>query len=223
MLKICIYSTIVCISTLVYAENDQYVLLVSMDGFRADYLEKTYTPNFDNMSKNGIRSEGLIPVFISKTFPNHYSIATGMYPENHGLIANSFYASDLDKFYSIRDRKSVEDGDFYGGEPIWVTAERQGVKTASYFWVGTEAAIAGVHPSIWKRYDQKVPFDDRIDSVMTWFSLPKSNRPRLVMLYFHEPDWTGHKYGPSSDETIDQIQKMDDIMGTIMDLSLRHI
>ena len=217
MLKKSIYSIIFIISASIYAENDQYVLLVSMDGFRADYLEKTYTPNFDNMSKNGIRSEGLIPVFISKTFPNHYSIATGMYPENHGLIANSFYAPDLDKFYSIRDRESVEDGDFYGGEPIWVTAERQGVKTASYFWVGTEAAIAGLHPSIWKRYDQKVPFDDRIDSVMTWFSLPISHRPRLVMLYFHEPDWTGHQYGPNSNETVKQIQRMDGIIGTIME------
>ena len=217
MLKIFIYIIIISVSTSIYAENDQYVLLVSMDGFRSDYLDITDTPNFDNMSKNGIRSEGLIPVFISKTFPNHYSIATGMYAENHGLIANSFFASDLNKYYSMRDRKSVENGDFYGGEPIWVTAERQGVKTASYFWVGTEAAIAGVHPSIWKRYDQKVPFDDRIDSVMTWFSLPISHRPRLVMLYFHEPDWTGHEYGPSSAETVDQIQRMDGIIGTIME------
>jgi alkaline phosphatase D len=217
MLKISIYSIIVSISALIYAENDQYVLLVSMDGFRADYLEITDTPNFDKLANNGIRSEGLKPVFISKTFPNHYSIATGMYAENHGLIANSFFASDLDKHYSIRDRESVENGDFYGGEPIWVTAERQGVKTASYFWVGTEAAVAGVYPSISKRYDQKVPFDDRIDSVMTWFSLPISHRPRLIMLYFHEPDWTGHEYGPSSAETVDQIQRMDGIMGTIME------
>ena len=217
MLKISIYSIIVSVSALIYAENDQYVLLISMDGFRSDYLDMTDTPNFDNMAKNGIRSDGLKPVFISKTFPNHYSIATGMYAESHGVIANSFFASDLDKYYSIRDRKSVENGDFYGGEPIWVTAEKQGVKTASYFWVGTEAAIAGVHPSIWKRYDQKVPFEDRIDSVMTWFSLPISHRPRLIMLYFHEPDWTGHEYGPSSDENVDQIQKMDDIMGTIIE------
>jgi len=217
MLKIYIYFIIVSISALIYAENDQYVLLVSMDGFRSDYLEITDTPNFDKMAKNGVQSEGLKPVFISKTFPNHYSIATGMYAESHGLIANSFFASDLDKHYSIRDRESVENGDFYGGEPIWVTAERQGVKTASYFWVGTEAAVAGVYPSISKRYDQKVPFYDRIDSVMTWFSLPISHRPRLIMLYFHEPDWTGHEYGPSSAETVDQIQRMDGIMGTIME------
>ena len=216
MLKIFIFTIIISFSSLIYAGNDQYVLLISMDGFRADYLEKTHTPNFDKMSKNGIRSDGLIPVFISKTFPNHYSIATGMYAENHGLIANSFFASDLGEYYSIRDRKSVEKADFYGGEPIWVTAEKQGLKTASYFWVGTEAAVSGIHPSIWKRYDQKVPFDDRIDSVMTWFSLPKPNRPRLIMLYFHEPDWTGHEYGPNSAQTIEQIQNMDGIMGTIL-------
>jgi len=126
MLKIFIYSIIVSISSLIYAENDQYVLLVSMDGFRADYLEITDTPNFDKLANNGIRSEGLKPVFISKTFPNHYSIATGMYAENHGLIANSFFASDLDKYYTMRDRETVENGNFYGGEPIWVTAERRG-------------------------------------------------------------------------------------------------
>jgi len=126
MLKISIYLIIVNISALIYAENDQYVLLVSMDGFRADYLETTDTPNFDKLANNGVRSEGLKPVFISKTFPNHYSIATGMYVENHGLIANSFFATDLDKYYTMRDRETVENGNFYGGEPIWVTAERQG-------------------------------------------------------------------------------------------------
>ena len=217
MLKISIYIIIIGISTSIFAENDNYVLLISMDGFRADYLDITDTPNFDKMAKNGVRSKGLIPVFISKTFPNHYSIATGMYAESHGLIANSFFASDLDSYYSMRNRKSVENGDFYGGEPIWVTAEKQGVKSASYFWVGTEAAIADVRPSIWKRYDQKVPFDDRIDSVMTWFSLPISQRPRLILLYFHEPDGTGHEYGPSSVETVKQIQRMDGIIGTIME------
>ena len=133
------------------------VLLVSMDGFRADYLDLTDTPHFDELANNGVRSEGLKPVFILKTSPNHYSIATGMYVENHGLIANSFFASDLNKYYSMRDRESVDNANFYGGEPIWVTAEKHGVKTVSYFWVGTEATIEGVYPSIWKRYDQKFP------------------------------------------------------------------
>jgi len=126
--------------TLVHsADTEEYVLLISMDGFRYDYLNKANTPNFDNLLQGGVTSKALVPVFTSKTFPNHYSIATGMYAENHGLIANTFYATDIGKPYAIRDRKAVENGQFYGGEPIWVTAERQGVRTASYFWVGTEA------------------------------------------------------------------------------------
>jgi alkaline phosphatase D len=203
--------------TLIYsADTEEYVLLISMDGFRYDYLNKANTPNFDKLLKNGVTSRALIPVFTSKTFPNHYSIATGMYAENHGLIANTFYATDLDKPYAIRDRNAVENGQFYGGEPIWVTAERQGVKTASYFWVGTEASINGVQPFYWKKYDQKVSFQSRIDSVISWFSYPIKHRPRLTLLYFHEPDWTGHEYGPNSQETILQIERMDSVLGDLI-------
>jgi len=203
--------------TLIYADDiDEYVLLISMDGFRYDYLNKANTPNFDKLLQNGVTSSGLIPVFTSKTFPNHYSIATGMYAENHGLIANSFYATDLDKHYAIRDRKAVENGQFYGGEPIWNTAERQGIKTASYFWVGTEASINGMQPTYWKKYDQTVAFESRVDSVASWFSYPIKYRPRLALLYFHEPDWTGHEYGPNSPETVLQIERMDKLVGRII-------
>jgi alkaline phosphatase D len=203
--------------TLIYsADTEEYVLLISMDGFRYDYLTKANTPNFDKLLQNGVTSRALVPVFTSKTFPNHYSIATGMYAENHGLIANTFYATDLGKPYAIRDRKAVENGQFYGGEPIWVTAERQGIKTASYFWVGTEASINGVQPTYWKKYDQKVLFQSRVDSVISWFSYPIKQRPRLALLYFHEPDWTGHEYGPNSHETILQIERMDNVLGDLI-------
>lgn len=203
--------------TLVHsADTEEYILLISMDGFRYDYLNKANTPNFDNLIQGGVTSKALVPVFTSKTFPNHYSIATGMYAENHGLIANTFYATDIGKPYAIRDRKAVENGQFYGGEPIWVTAERQGVRTASYFWVGTEASINGIQPSYWKKYDQKVSFQSRIDSVISWFSYPIKQRPRLSLLYFHEPDWTGHEYGPNSQETILQIERMDNVLGDII-------
>ncbi|MFL3028445.1 MAG: ectonucleotide pyrophosphatase/phosphodiesterase [Candidatus Neomarinimicrobiota bacterium] len=198
------------------SDSDEYVLLISMDGFRYDYLEKAYTPNFDKIVKTGASAKALVPIFISKTFPNHYSIATGMYAENHGLIANSFYAPDLDKTYSIRDRKAVENGQFYDGEPIWVTAENQGVKTASYFWVGSEASINGVQPTYWKRYDQKASFESRIDTVMTWFSYPIKQRPRLALLYFHEPDGTGHEYGPNSPEIVMQIERLDNVLGNLI-------
>ena len=111
---------------------------------------------------------------------------------------------------------AVENGEFYGGEPIWVTAERQGLITASYFWVGSEAVIKGHRPTYWKKYDHKLSFEARIDSVVSWFSYPAQSRPRLVLLYFHEPDWTGHTYGPNSPETISQIERMDSVLGQLI-------
>jgi alkaline phosphatase D len=196
--------------------NGSYVLLISFDGFRADYLDWYDTPNFDRLAIQGVKADGLKPVFVSKTFPNHYTIATGMYIENHGLIGNDFYDEKLDEFYTLSDRLKVEDARFYGGEPIWLTAEKQGMKTASYFWAGTEAPIGGVQSSIWKKYDHRFPFDARVDSVTKWFSLPEEKRPHLISLYFHEPDDAGHRYGPRSAEAEAMVESMDTIMGNIM-------
>ena len=198
-------------------EDKPYVLMISFDGFRADYIDWYNTPNFDRLAKQGVKADGMKPVFVSKTFPNHYSLATGMYIENHGLVGNYFYDKKLDATYTLSDRSKVEDGRFYGGEPLWATAEKQGMKTASYFWVGTEASIAGVRPSIWKKYDHNFSFTARIDSVEKWFNLPVEIRPQLVMLYFHEPDDAGHRFGPKSAETEAMIDSMDSIMGHILD------
>ena len=193
--------------------QDNYTLLISFDGFRADYLDWYETPNFDKFSEGGVKAKSMEPVFVSKTFPNHYSIATGMYIENHGLVGNSFYDKNLNETYSLKDRSKVEDERFYGGEPIWVTAEKQNIKTASYYWVGSEAPIKGIHPSIWKKYDHSFPFHSRIDSVLKWFSYPIKSRPKLVMLYFHEPDATGHRYGPNSTQTEKSVMSMDSLFG----------
>ena len=197
-------------------KNDQYVLLISFDGFRADYIDWYDTPNFDQIKLNGVKAKSLKPVFPTKTFPNHYSIATGMYVENHGLIGNQFFDKKLNEFYQTKDREKVEDKRFYGGEPIWSTAEKQGLKTASYFWVGSEAQAGGHYPSIWKKYDQKQSFDARIDSVIKWFEKPIKNRPRLVLLYFHEPDNTGQKYGPRSKENKLMVESVDRTIGNIL-------
>ncbi len=196
--------------------KDSYVLLISFDGFRADYLDWYDTPNFDRLAEQGVKADGMKPVFVSKTFPNHYSIATGMYIENHGLVGNYFYDERLNEYFTLSDRSKVEDARFYGGEPIWNTAEKQGVKSASYFWVGSVAPIGGVRPSIWKKYDHNFPFPARIDSVAKWFTLPEERRPHLVMLYFHEPDGAGHRYGPESPETEAMVDSMDTIMGKII-------
>jgi alkaline phosphatase D len=123
-----------------------YVVLVSLDGFRWDYYKIYNTPNLNILARDGVKAERMISSFPTVTFPNHYSIATGLYPDHHGIISNSFAAPDLGLFYRMGDQAAVENPAFYGGEPIWVTAEKQGVRAASFFWVGSEAPVGGRHP-----------------------------------------------------------------------------
>jgi len=196
---------------------DNYVVMLSLDGFRWDYADCFPTPNLDRLARTGVKAEALIPCFPTKTFPNHYSIVTGLHPDHHGIVQNSFYDPAMDRYYRIGDRSSVEDGDFYGGEPIWVTAEKQGVRTASYFWVGSEAPCGGIRPSIWKKYDHNFPFESRVDSVISWLQLPVGIRPRLITLYMHEPDSRGHKLGPANPELGRTITYLDSLVGDLAD------
>jgi alkaline phosphatase D len=193
-----------------------YVIVLSMDGFRWDYTFKTSTPNLDDIAKKGVKAVALKPCFPTKTFPNHYSIATGLYPDHHGIVNNSFYDPDMKAFYSISNPKATGNGAFYGGEPLWVTAEKQGTLSASYFWVGTEAPVQGIHPAYWKPYVTDFPFDREIDTVIYWLSLPEEKRPHLIMFYLSEPDETGHRYGPDSPEIITTITRLDSLTGVLM-------
>ena len=202
--------------SLLFSDQDNYVLLISFDGFRYDYLDKTETPNFDYFVSTGVHAKSLVPVFPSLTFPNHYSIATGSYSDSHRILSNSFFSKILDKTYSMRDSESVQNGKFYGMEPIWVTAGKEGINTATYFWIGSEAEINGHRPSIYKKYDGSVSFESRVDSVIAWFKLPKDRRPQLSMLYFSEPDYSGHRYGTDGDEIISSIKEMDLLLGYII-------
>jgi alkaline phosphatase D len=192
-----------------------YVLLVSLDAFRWDYSKLYNTPNLNKLAKDGVNAERTYPSFPTVTFPNHYSIATGLYPDHHGLINNSFAAPDLGLFYRMGDRTAVENPAFYGGEPVWVTAEKQGVKSASFFWVGSEAPVDGIQPSYWKKYDETVTFEARIDTVIKWFGYPLTKRPELVTLYFDEPDATSHIFGPISPQTGKVVERLDSLMGVL--------
>jgi predicted AlkP superfamily pyrophosphatase or phosphodiesterase len=192
-----------------------YVVLVSFDAFRWDFDKIYKTPNLNKLAADGVKANHLISSFPTNTFPNHYSIATGLYPDHHGLINNSFFAPDLNLSYRIGDRAAVENADFYGGEPIWVTAEKQGVKAASFFWVGSEAPVGGMRPTYWKRYDTNVTYDSRIDTVVKWLSYPEEIRPELVTLYFDEPDATAHDYGPVSPETGEVVNLLDSLLGDL--------
>ncbi len=195
---------------------DAYVVMLSLDGFRWDYTDKFETPNFDRLENAGVRADGLIPCFPTKTFPNHYSIVTGLHPDHHGIVQNSFYDPGTARYYRIGNRESVADGSFYGGEPIWVTAEKQGMKSASYFWVGSEAPSGGMYSSIWKLYDYDFPFEARIDSVIAWLQLPPAERPRLITFYMHEPDSKGHSLGPDNPELGETISYLDSLVGDLL-------
>lgn len=192
-----------------------YVVMVSLDGFRWDYDSIYGTPVLDDMADKGVMAVRLIPSFPTKTFPNHYAIATGLYPDHNGIVNNSFYAPDLDLVYRIGDRTMVSNGAFYGGEPIWITAHKAGLKTASFYWVGSEAPIMGMQPDFWKPFDEEVAFSDRVDTVITWLSLPERKRPHLVTLYFEEPDAVSHVYGPLSSETGAVVRSLDSLMGVL--------
>jgi predicted AlkP superfamily pyrophosphatase or phosphodiesterase len=195
--------------------NKNIVVMVSFDAFRWDYSKIYKTPNLNKLALEGVKAERMISSFPTVTFPNHYSIATGLYPDHHGIINNTFFAPDLNLLYRIGDRKAVENPAFYGGEPIWVTAQKQGVTTASFFWVGSEAPVMGMQPSYWKKYDTNVTFEERIDTIVKWLSYSESKRPELVTLYFDEPDATSHDFGPVSTETGLVVNHLDSLLGVL--------
>lgn len=195
------------------SSSSHKLLLVSFDGFRYDYLSKTDTPNFDAIARSGVRGNGLIPVFPSKTFPNHYAIATGLYPEDNKLVANTMYDPKFDATYKISDRDAVTDGRWYGGEPIWNTAEKQGMTTGTMFWVGSEADIENMHPTYYKDYDKSMPYHARIDTVVEWMTQTDRPQADLATLYFSVTDTYGHYYGPGSDSIKVAIQKADETIG----------
>ena len=173
------------------------VILISLDGFRWDYSSRVSTPNLDLLVENGVSSESYIPVFPSKTFPNHLSIVTGCYPENHGIISNSMYDEEWDAEYYIGENSEpVTESRWYEAEPIWVTAEKQGQVTATYFWPGSEAEINGERPTYYFQYDGSVPNEDRVQQVLDWIDLPSGSRPVFMTLYFSNADSWGHQYGP---------------------------
>lgn len=191
--------------------HDRYVVVLSLDGFRADYQGRANTPNLDQMDKEGL-SGRFRPSYPTLTFPNHYSMATGLYPNNHGLVGNEFW-DNRGAHYRLGDRKAVADPSFYLGEPLWNVARRHGMKSASFFWVGSETAVGGHQPDRWKPFNDQVPYTDRADSIISWLQLPKPERPNLLMWYIEEPDHTGHNEGPESPKTLRMVEKMDSIVG----------
>ncbi|MEP6991884.1 MAG: ectonucleotide pyrophosphatase/phosphodiesterase [bacterium] len=178
-----------------------YVVLVSFDAFRHDYIDRYQPSAFLAVAARGVRAAGLIPSFPSKTFPNHYTLATGLAPGHHGIVGNAFFDPARSAWYRLGDKTAVSDGSWYGGEPIWVTAQRNGVKTGTYFWPGSEAEIMGTRPNLYEVYDATVPNADRVNGVVSWLRTAPADRPHLVLLYFSEVDDTTHRHGPDAPQT----------------------
>lgn len=194
------------------------VILISLDGFRYDYVERFQPDNISKFIEEGTRAKSMISSFPSKTFPNHYTLATGMRPERHGIVDNTFYDPKKDQVYAIGKRELVTDGSWYGGTPLWVLAEQNGIKSASYFFVGSEAEIQGVRPSYYYDYDGRVNNLTRIAKAFEWLQLPDSIRPRMITMYFSDMDDIGHRYGPSNEEQIGKrLKKLDAELGALFE------
>jgi predicted AlkP superfamily pyrophosphatase or phosphodiesterase len=195
-----------------------YVILVSLDGFRYDYAKRYHADHLLALATHGASApEGMLPAYPSITFPNHYTIVTGLYPEHHGIVANSFYDPARKEMYSYRDAKSVGDGTWYGGTPLWVLAEQQGMRSACFFWVGSEADIQGVRPTYYLKFDGKFPNGKRVEQVLGWLHLPPEQRPHFITLYFSDTDTAGHRYGPDSPEVAEAVRELDGEIGKLMD------
>jgi len=198
-------------------QKKHYVILVSLDGFRYDYAKKYGATNLLRLAAEGASApEGMIPSFPSVTFPNHYSMITGLYPEHHGIVANSFYDPARKQTYAADKVDSVSDGSWYGGEPIWLVAEKLGMRTACFFWPTSDADVEGMHPSYYLHYDRTIPNEQRIEQVIAWLKLPPEQRPHFLTLYFADTDHVGHESGPESPQIGETVRQVDALMGKLV-------
>lgn len=191
-------------------------IVVSLDAFRWDYPTIYNTPWLDSIAANGVAAT-MVPSYPSSTFPNHFTLATGLVPDHHGIVNSQFWAPEKGELFSMGDSATRYNPYYFGGEPIWVTAKKQGVKSASIYWVGSDVAIQGLYPDYYLRWDNepRLTYPQRVDEALRIAKLPESERPSLLMVYCDEPDWTTHHYGPVAEESEAVIEQLDSLMGIL--------
>lgn len=197
-------------------EQKPYVILISADGFRADLVDRYQAQNLLRLRSEGVEAAYMQPSFPSLTFPNHYSIVTGLYPSHHGLVDNSFLDEHRHEPYTMGNKKAVADSSWYGGTPLWVLAENQQMLSASFYWVASESAIKGVRPTYYYNYNEAIGIDQRIATVKHWLQLPEDQRPHLITFYFPEVDHQEHIYGPESAQAAAAVQFVDSSIGKMV-------
>lgn len=200
----------------VEAQTKPYVIMISADGFRYDYAKKYNAGNLLKFSNGGVQAKAMIPSYPSITFPNHWSLITGLYPSHHGLIDNYFYDYKRKEAYAMSDRKNAEDGSWYGGIPLWGLAEKQGMISASLMWVGSASDAGGIRPTYYYPYHEKFTPSEKVDKVIDWLKLPMDKRPHFISLYFPEVDGSGHHFGPETKETEEAVHLVDKAIGELV-------
>ncbi len=193
------------------------LILISIDGFRWDYLDKYAAPVLKQLAADGVRARRMNPSFPSKTFPNHYTLVTGLRPEHHGIVSNNFFDPAFRESFALNKKESNTEARWWtGGEPVWITAEKQGVRSACFFWPGSEVENHGLRPSCYKPFNGKLPSPDRVDGLLAWLDLPMAERPRLFTLYFDIVDHAGHTFGPDAPETARAVKQVDEAIGHLL-------
>lgn len=201
------------------------VILFSMDGFRAEYLQTwdILMPNINKLKTCGTHSKYMRAAYPTKTFPNHYTIVTGLYPESHGIIDNNMYDVKLNKNFSLSS-KEKNDPAWWHGQPVWLTAMYQGLKAGTYFWPGSDVAVNGSFPTRYMVYNRSIPYEERIFQLLNWLDLPQTERPDFYTIYVEQPDSAGHDSGPVSAKVIQALQSVDKVFGMLMEgLKLRNL
>lgn len=191
------------------------VVLVSIDGFRNDYLDRGITPRLSRLAATGVRGDGMRPAYPVLTFPNHWTLVTGLRPDRHGVVHNVMRDPAIGRFKAGNEENAADARWWNGGEPIWVTAENAGLRTATMFWPGSQAPVRGVRPTHWIPYDETVPDDARVDQLVRWLVSPE--RIALATLYFELLDDSGHGFGPDSKEVDRDVAKIDATIGRLVD------
>ncbi len=207
-----------CVLLFAQQSEKNYTVIVSLDGFRWDYAEMYNTPHLDRIASRGVKAI-MLPSYPASTFPNHYTLATGLVPDHHGIVNNSFWDPVTQRRYSMGDSLTRNDPDYYLGEPIWITAQKQGVSTGITYWVGSDIKIKGMYPDSYLFYDNNnlLSYEERIDRTIAFLERAEDERPGLIMMYMEEPDGIGHRSGPVSEQTGQVVEYLDSLMGVLKD------
>jgi predicted AlkP superfamily pyrophosphatase or phosphodiesterase len=196
-------------------QGKPYVILISADGFRYDYAKKYNATHLLELSDKGVSAAFMMPSYPSVTFPNHYTMVTGLYPSHQGLVNNSFYDRDFKETYSMSNMAKVANPKWYGGTPLWVLAEQQHMLSASFYWVASEAPIKDTRPTYYYVYNEQIDINTRIKAVVDWLKLPAESRPHFITFYLPQVDHAGHMYGPDAPETEQQVHFVDEAIGEL--------